>query len=258
MKGMQSHSSDPEGGRPLRAPAALGLLHQSCPVFGLVQVIPSIVVTELNLSFGFDYIILDCEKGRFRESDVVASLRVISAASHAFTLVRVRAHDFSAITTYLACGAHGILMPHVCTAAQAREYVECAREATERLKCASPLLLAMIEEKEAVHNIEAIASTVGVSGLVIGPRDLAEDLGVEEDFSIPEFQSAFVHVEEAARRNRLLLGTRVPRGCTMNRVLSAGHRLLLAGSDTGILSEGYRLCLEEVRTMQSQWQWSHA
>jgi 2-keto-3-deoxy-L-rhamnonate aldolase RhmA len=219
-------------------------------VFGLVQLIPSTLVTEVTLRSGCDFIVLDCEHGSLDESAVLASLQVISG-THAFTLVRVRSRDFSAIARYLEYGAHGILMPHVRTAVEARAFVESARQAPERWNSARPLLLAMIEEGEAVSNIEAISATEGVSGLVIGPRDLAHDLGVVEDFSIPRFQSAFVEIEGAARRKGLLLGSRVPSGCSMERLVSAGHVLLLAGNDLAALSEGYRLRLDAIRDMRS-------
>jgi 4-hydroxy-2-oxoheptanedioate aldolase len=58
-------------------------------------------------------------------------------------------------------------------------------------------LLVQVETRDALREIEAIASVVGVDGVFIGPADLAASLGYPGQLNHPAVISA---VEEAIRR----------------------------------------------------------
>ena len=105
----------------------------------------------------------------------------------------------------------------------------------------------MIESAQAIDAIEAIAATPGLDGLLIGPHDLAADLGVPGDFSAPAYVKAFTAVERAAKSADLILGSRTHPGFPTERLIEAGHSFILAGSDVAAVIEGYRLNLAEVR-----------
>ncbi|HEY6927610.1 MAG TPA: aldolase/citrate lyase family protein [Steroidobacteraceae bacterium] len=234
---------------------ALSRLRRREPVFGAIQSIPSATLTEVAVSCGYDFIILDCERGVLSESAVTASLETISR-TQAFSIVRVPPRDYLAVRRYLDCGADGILMPNVRTSAEAHAFVAAATlnsnrsDSSTRINTAReelPLLLAMIETLEGVSQLNAIASTAGIDGLVIGPHDLAIDLGAPNDFLTPEFQVAFARIERAARKAGLLLGTRTLPDFPFQKLLLGGHTFILLCADVAALREGYRTHLEKVR-----------
>jgi 4-hydroxy-2-oxoheptanedioate aldolase len=246
------------------SPGALERLRRREAVFGAMQTISSPTLTEIAIVSGYDFITLDCEHSVLDERAHLLCLQVISG-SYAFAAVRVRRQDLDAVGRYLDLGAHAILMSDVRSVADASAFVAAAtygphgtrsssggRKRAQRYGLASrrqaqaPLLLAMIEGAQAVEAIEAIAATPGLDGLVIGPNDLAADLGVP-DFFAPAYVKAFAAVERAAQTAGLILGSRTHPGFPIERLLEAGHCFILAGSDVGAIVEGYRLNLAEVR-----------
>jgi len=253
---------------PLKTSKAISRLQQQQPVFGALQAIPSAALTEITLWCGFDFIILDCEHGVLDEPSLLASLQVISGTD-AFSIVRVKAGDFGAVGRYLDFGANGILLPDVRNVSEARAFVAAATHGAQGTRSSSgngsraqryglaghqpeaALLLAMIEGSEAVSNIDAIASVPGLAGLVIGPHDLAADLGTPGDFSTATYQAAFSQVEQAALRAGILLGSRTHAGFCVERLLAAGHRFILTSGDIAALRDGYRAHLDAVRGAQS-------
>lgn len=249
---------------PSRVRETLSRLRRRQTVFGALQSIPSPVLTEIAVLSGYDFIILDLEHGVLDEPSLLASLQVISRSA-AFAVVRVRPRDFGAVGRYLDFGADGILLPDVCSAADAQMFVTAATHGPRgsrsssgsarargyglggRADSGSPLLLAMIEGAEAVSKIDAIVATPGLDGVVIGPHDLAADLGIDNDFSTPVYQDAFIRVEEAATRAGILLGSRAHPGFPIERLLVAGHSFILASADVSALRDGYRVHLEAAR-----------
>ncbi len=248
-----------------RSRGTLSRLRRREPVFGTLQSIPSPMLTEIALWSGYDFIILDIEHGVLDEPSLLASLQVISHTP-AFAVVRVRPRDYGAVGRYLDFGADGILLPDVCSALEAQLFVAAATHGPygsrsssgsaralhyglgSRANCGSPLLLAMIEGADAVSNIDAILATPGLDGAVIGPHDLAADLGAENDFSTPAYQAAFTRIEEAATRAGVLLGSRTHPGFPIERLLSAGHSFILASGDVSALRDGFRAHLQAVRS----------
>lgn len=245
---------------------ALQRLRARQPVLGVLQVLPSATVTELALWSGYDFVMLDCEHALVDEQAQLGSLQVIGGSS-AFAAVRVRPGDLPAVGRYLEFGADCILMPDVQTAQEAAAFVAAATYGpagtrsststgtrTTRYGLASDtappercLLLALIEGRRGVENVEAIAATPGLDGLVIGSHDLSADLGSPGIHSTPEYQSAFVRIEGAAKRAGIILGGGAHPGYPLERLAEAGFCFLLASVDFLAMREGFRAHLEGAR-----------
>jgi 4-hydroxy-2-oxoheptanedioate aldolase len=195
----------------------------------------------------------------------LASLQAISGTG-AFALVRVQPGNLGAVGRYLDFGAAGILMPSVNTAADAAAFVAAATVGPEGTRSSTgnavraarygtdpqsqrqrPLLLAIIEGAAAVANITAISATPGIDGFVIGPYDLAANLGCPNDFAAPAYQSGFARIEQAAAHAGLLLGCIAHPGFSVERLIGAGHRFILAGVDILALRDGFRSLLAAAR-----------
>jgi 4-hydroxy-2-oxoheptanedioate aldolase len=253
----------------------LARLRSGGPVFGLLQTLPGATLTELAVWSGFDFVILDCEHGVVDEQAHVASLQAISGTG-AFALVRVQPGNLGAVGRYLDFGAAGIMMSNVNTAADAAAFIAAATLGPEGTRSSTgnavraarygtdlqspreeaphekssrrrPLLLAIIESAEAIANIAAISATPGLDGFVIGPYDLAASLSCTNDFSASVYESAFAKVEDTAVQARLLLGCIAHPGFSVERLIGAGHRFILAGVDILALRDGLRSLLAAAR-----------
>jgi 4-hydroxy-2-oxoheptanedioate aldolase len=239
-------------------------------LIGALQTLPSTLATEVALRSGFDFIIIDCEHGVIDEPAQIASLQIISSTD-ALAVVRVRPRDFNAVSRYLDFGADAILLANVQTPDDASQFVAAGAhwhdgtrsssvrtrldrfdiESDPRWSIASrppPALLAMIEGRAAVNCIDAIAATPGLTGLVIGPNDLAADLDCPNDFTSPVYEAAFAAIEHAASRADLLLGSKVHPGFPAERLVQNGHRFILASSDSAALRHGFQVHLKAART----------
>lgn len=88
----------------------------------------------------------------------------------------------------------------------------------------------MIETEDAVENCLAIASTPGVSGLFLGPSDLAFSLGVP--LGDPAVERAIEEVVDACQQTGVPLGT-LCGAAEVEKRLGQGFRFLAVGGDSG-------------------------
>lgn len=154
---------------------------------------------ELFGAIGYDFVMIDCEHGAMSVDQVEHMVR--AAEVFGITpIARVQDHADATILRFLDRGVQGIIVPHVNTREQAeaiagaaRYYpeghrgsaggrahdynvhasrVESARWLNEQL-----LVVAMIEETEAVANLDAILAVPGIDVLHVAANDLAQSMG---------------------------------------------------------------------------------
>lgn len=93
------------------------------------------------------------------------------------------------------------------------------------------MLWVMIETVDAVKNARAIAQTPGVTGLFVGPGDLAYSMGVP--LGDPAVETEIDKVLEATKDLDILLGT-VSSKSDVEKRLEQGFRFLTVGSIGGL------------------------
>ena len=188
---------------------------------GIFNGIPSPALVEMCAFAGFDFLVIDNEHGCAGLETTEHMLRA-ARASNLPALVRCLEHD---IARTLDCGAGGIQVPMVSTAAHAAALVRSVKYPVpgiggirgERGSAFSSraagygafggpahtqrsnegiALVVMIETPEGVANASAIAAVEGVDGVFIGPNDLAHNMGFENRWNEPPVQAA---IETALR-----------------------------------------------------------
>lgn len=150
------------------------------------------------------------------------------ASCGASPIVRIPANEGWMVKRALDTGAHGIVVPLLYTAEDARTLVQNAKfppfgrrgygspfsmgsfagqgelSGLEYLQNANDSLLTIvqIETKQALENLDAIAKVEGIDVLFIGPWDLGNNLGypVTGEFA-PELKAAIAKILEAAKAN---------------------------------------------------------
>ncbi len=186
-------------------------------------------------------------------------------------LVRVPGTEYDLIARALDSGALGVMVPLVDTAAQAEFIVSCTRyppaggrrgaafgfahddyeggDVVEKMKRIHErtLVIAMIETRQGLENVEAIAAVPGVDVLWLGHFDLSNFLGIPGEFSHPAFQDALRRIVGAAKKHGKAAGYMAASAALGQEYLAHGFRMLATGTDQGMLQEATRAMLEGMR-----------
>jgi len=180
---------------------------------------PTIHATEILGDIGFDFVVIDEEHAPFDSQ--TTDLALFAARSVGVAgLVRVSSDDPSNILRVLDCGATGVLVPHVTSVEKARNIASSCRYRGGRrgysasgragrygaskvwahvdAQDSQTTVIAMIEDPEAVENIDAIAAVEGIDGFFIGRGDLTVAYGASAS-DAPEIIEAVSRIIKAAR-----------------------------------------------------------
>lgn len=197
-------------------------LQQRTPLLATFVKTPHPMVIEVLGGTDLDALVLDCEHSPFDLADIDRAVLAARAVGKPI-LARLPDDRPAGVLKLLDMGADGVVVPHVSSAAQARAIVQAAQYgdggrgfatttragvygrsgmAEHLAASASPTLLVQIEDPAAVEAIDDIAAVTGISGVFIGPADLAVAYGVN-DLSAPPVVDAVARVIAAAQRHNL-------------------------------------------------------
>ncbi len=218
---------------------------------------------------GCQFVFFDMEHSAFGFETLKNAIRFFEAAGLP-AMVRVPAKEPDLIARAMDCGAEGIVAPMLGSTAEARAVLEAMKYTPEgrrgvalaiahdnyrpgpvldKLAAANrrSVLVALIETRAGVAEIDAIAATPGVDVLWIGHFDLSCDLGLPGRFDHPEFLAAVAEIERAAREHGKHLGrmvTDVESGIAFAR---GGYDLICYHGDVWLLQEALRAGIEAIR-----------
>jgi 2-keto-3-deoxy-L-rhamnonate aldolase RhmA len=160
------------------------------------------VVEVLSLS-PLDVLVLDAEHAPFDRGSLDACIMAARAGGKP-VLVRPASAAHEHILNALDCGADGVIVPHVRSAAEARDVVRACHYgpagehqargfagstraagyttlgmAKHRAAAKNVVIIAQIEDAEALNDIDAIAAVEDIDALFIGRIDLTLSLGAD-------------------------------------------------------------------------------
>jgi len=205
-------------------------------LLGTLVQIPRPEVAAALARQGFDWLFLDGEHGGFGPAETSRTLSALRGFVPC--LLRVPSQDPAVLDDAAACGAAGLIVPHVDSAAQAEAAVRSIR--------ARGLVVVQAESREALADIEAIARVPGVDAVFVGPYDLSASLGLSEQFDHPDVRGAIATVARACREARMPLGIFRMTAAEMRTHEVDGFTLLATGTDGTLLEAGARVMLERL------------
>ncbi|GIV19661.1 MAG: aldolase [Armatimonadota bacterium] len=249
----------------MRVNKVLQKLRGGKPVLvGIVWTVPHWKIVEMIGIAGYDCVWIEMEHSD-TTWEQMSQMVLAARATGLEAIVRIPRGSYNNVIRPLEAGATGLLLPHCTGGEDAREFVQMARFAPmgwrgiggsvdiaygtefsdEYYQWANReiLLGVMIERKEAVEDIEAIASVEGLDLLLIGPADLSQSYGVRGDYTHPLLQEAFVRVAEACARHGKSWGLagNVP---SQREQYAMGARFFTVAHEMGLLMEGFRQAKE--------------
>lgn len=239
-------------------------LRRGEPTLGCFVGLGSPSVTELLAHSGFDWLVIEAEHTPLGMTGVEQLLRATNGTSVApLVRVPVRRPDF--VQLALDAGARGVVIPMVRSYEEALALVRMTRYPPEGDRSFGPLRASkygidreiyfqtanenvitalIIETREALDELEKIASIPGVDALYLGPMDLSLSLGLDPfAVSQPELEEAVDRVLRVGRNAGVAIGdgaatpeeiyTQLKRGITMIGY-GPDYRLLRTAAAAGV------------------------
>ena len=168
-------------------------------VFGgiITRYAPDLV--EILGAIGYDFVMIDCEHGPM-DLDQVEHMVRAGEAFRITPIARIPDHSESTILRYLDRGLQGIIVPHINTGAEAAAVAKAARyypdgnrgmgggrahdygighsrDESTRWINSQLLVIPMVEDVEAVKNLDEILAVEGADVLHVAASDLGQSLG---------------------------------------------------------------------------------
>ena len=219
-------------------------------------------IAEIFAKAGFDWVCVDLEHGAIDIETTANIFRAIDAFD-CVPVARLPLNDPIWIHRVLDAGARGLIIPMVNTGDEARKAVECAKhpplgkrgfgfcrasthdfDFKEYVKYSNShiAVIAQIEHKTAIHNIEDILSVNGIDGVFIGPYDLSGSMGIVGQLNHEKMTEALNTYLEACDKYRKPAGTHVvyPTQAAIEKAKIEGYTTLALGLDTTMLGDTAR------------------
>ena len=241
---------------------------------GLFMVLQEPYLVEMMGYIGFDYVMVDHEHTTSDE-DVISRLALAANAAGLPVFIRIGEINSSYMQRMVDAGVAGFL----CAQVRTREDIQRAVEAIKyppmghrgvlpwsraslfglgqtldehfRTSNQETMLFALIENQQAIDNIEQIVSVDGLDGVMFGPCDMSLDMGIYDRWDSPEVTAAMEQaIAVTHRHGRHLIGL-VLSGENLEQQIAVwrekGARIILYAYDIYFIQQMFLSDLAKIR-----------
>ena len=222
---------------------------------------------EVMARQGFDALCVDMQHGLTDMADLWKMLQAVSQTD-TVPVVRVPWNDPATIMKALDFGAYGIIVPLVSTAEEAAKAVAACRYPPVGIRSSGPVralhyggadylakandeivVMAMIETKEGLENLDAICATPGLDAVYIGPADLSFALGMAPrgDNPDPVHMATCDRIRDVAHKHGIKACMHCASAAFAAGAVKRGFDLVMLISDLNAMIAGARRQLDELR-----------
>lgn len=222
---------------------------------------------EMMARQGFDALCVDLQHGTSELTDMLPMLQAVSQTD-TVPIVRVAWNDPATIMRALDLGAYGIIVPLVNTAEEAAQAVAACRYPPVGMRSAGPvramhygganyfdeandeiIVMAMIETKEGLANLDAICAVPGLDAVYIGPSDLsfAIDLKPRPDNPDPLHIETCDKIRDTAHRHGIKAVMHCAGAEFAAGAVKRGFDMVMVTSDLNCLIAGAKAQLETLK-----------
>ena len=219
---------------------------------------------------GAEFLLFDMEHTGW-SIETIRKLIATTQRTGPLPFVRVPASDYQFIARTLDVGAAGLMFPMVQNREQAEKIVDCAKYppvgrrgaafgvahdhygsddiiATMQAANEQGLIIAQIETRSGLENVEAIAAVQGIDVVWIGQFDLSNSLGIPAQFDHPDFQKAVDRVLAACKIHDKAAGYMAFSVEEGKQLIDRGFRSIAFGGDLWLYQQALRTGLTELRS----------
>lgn len=237
-------------------PSSLQLaLGRKTPIFGGWVTGSTALGPEEFARAGYDYVGFDAQHGYLDDAAIAELLRRTEHLPVG-TVVRLPNADAAPIGRVLDAGADAVVIAMIESADQAAAAVAATRYPPRGVRSFGPLraslghdpaahesrvgVFAMIETAAALSGIHEICAVDGLTGIYVGPADLAISLGagVVGATRHPQVLDAIVRVHRAASDTGLVTGIHAGDGKTGHAMAQLGFGMITLAAESQALWRG--------------------
>jgi 2-dehydro-3-deoxyglucarate aldolase len=229
------------------------------PTIGSWMQIPHGSVAEIMGAAGYDWVAVDMEHGSVGVAQLPDLFRALELGN-TLPLVRVAEGAARECQQALDAGAGGIIVPNIKSA----DYLIAVRDACRwppagkrgvgfsranlfgsnfrsyTQEAQAPLLVAMLEDVQALDELDSILAVEGLDAVLLGPYDLSASLHQTAKFDHPHYLRALKTILRKAQTFRIPLGIHVvePSTTELKKRIRQGFRFLPFSMDSVLLRKG--------------------
>jgi 4-hydroxy-2-oxoheptanedioate aldolase len=225
------------------------------PVWGGWVTGPTLIGPEEFARAGYDYVGFDAQHSYLDDADIAAILRRIEQVPIA-TVVRLPNADPAPIGRVLDAGADGVVIAMIESADQAAAAVAATRYLPRGIRSFGPLraslghdpaglearasVFAMIETAGALADLERICAVDGLTGIYVGPADLALSMGLDIVGALrnPKMLDALVRIHRTATDAGLVTGIHASTGDNGRDMAQLGFQMITLAAESQALRRG--------------------
>ncbi len=222
---------------------------------------------EVMARQGFDALCVDLQHGTTELAGLLPMLQAISQTDTS-PVVRVPWNDPAIIMKALDLGAMSVIVPLVSTAAEAARAVAACRYPPAGFRSSGPIraiqyagadylaeadkeivVIAMVETKEGLDNLDAICATPGLDAIYIGPSDLSFALGLppKMDNTDPLHLATCDKIRDTAHKHGKKACMHCVSAAFAAGAIKRGFDLVMLTSDINCMVAGVRKQLDDLK-----------
>jgi 4-hydroxy-2-oxoheptanedioate aldolase len=241
------------------------------PMVGIFIPLPAPSLVEMAAACGYDFVIIDNEHGTVEVNGATENMIMAAYASGIYPVVRVPNIVMGSILKPLDMGAKGIHVPLINTKELAEETVSSAKyppmgnrgtalstragnygfspeKGRKYLDKANEdtLIVAAIETKEGIANLDDILAVPGIDAVFIGPFDLSVSLGYPTEVTHPVVVNAVKQIMEKTLHAGLQVGILPVSPAQAKEYIALGATYLPV-SGVGTLNKGLQFMVQGIK-----------
>lgn len=246
-------------------------LNNKEPIYGLWVTLESPSITEMAVSLGMDWVLIDAEHGHLDWKDISGH---VSAAIRSDTVVIVRIAERSTVLSKRALdiGADGIMIPWIESVEEVQKAVsdcnyppegrrgiggeratawgQCLKEHTEEAN-ENVLVVPMIESIDAVPNVADMCKVDGVEIFFFGPADFSSSVGFRGQWEGPGIAEKILELKNTIKNAGKYCGVVSTSNQNLTERLNQGFQMLAVGTDSGLMLRSLHESLNKVNRDRS-------
>lgn len=215
--------------------------------------IPDASISEIMGKSGYDWVAVDLEHGSVSVSQLPNLFRAIELGG-TLPLARVAQGGAKECKQALDAGAGGIIIPMIENANQLANVISVCRWPPSgtrgvgfsrantfgkyfedySVEAENPLIVAMIENINAVNDLDKILNVKGLDAIFVGPYDLSASMGITGKFDELEFINAIEKIKNLCAKKGIACGMHIVKPDTdlLKRRISEGYQFIAYSMDS--------------------------